>query len=115
MAFRTLLLSENASVPLDGRVWKEAKTLRDAGYGVSIVSPRGDDVDRAPFERIDEIDIHRYEPSFASSTLGYAREYCVALARSRALVRKVRRDGAVDVVHAANPPDLLLLAALPKR
>ena len=45
------------------------------------------------------------------STLGYAREYGQALWRLRKLVRRLSRERRFDVVHACNPPDLLLLAA----
>ena len=41
-----LLVVENYTAPADTRVWLEARTLRDAGYGVSVISPRGAKRDR---------------------------------------------------------------------
>jgi len=34
-----VILVQNLPVPLDRRVWKEATTLRAAGYDVTVVSP----------------------------------------------------------------------------
>ena len=36
-----LIIVENLTVPLDRRVWQEATTLRDAGYVVSVICPKG--------------------------------------------------------------------------
>ena|SRR2546422_2504902 len=36
-----LMLVENMPAPADRRVWPEAKALRDAGYRVSIICPKG--------------------------------------------------------------------------
>ena len=44
---RTLHLVENASVPTDPRVWPECQALRDAGWAVTVVSPRGSRARRA--------------------------------------------------------------------
>ena len=58
-----LFLVENASVPTDPRVWPECTTLRDAGWDVVAVSPRGAVTDTAPHEVVDGVDIHRFAPS----------------------------------------------------
>ena len=105
---------ENLSVPLDRRVWQESLTLRAAGCDVVVVCPQGRDRDTEAFVRIEGIDIHRFPltPSDGGA-IGFAREYAQALWRTARLVRRVARAGRLDVVHACNPPDLLLLAALP--
>ena len=36
-----LIIVENLTVPLDRRVWQEARTLKEEGYTVSIVCPKG--------------------------------------------------------------------------
>ena len=51
---RILILVENLPSPFDRRVWQEATTLRDAGYGVSIVCPTGKGCEKK-FESIDGI------------------------------------------------------------
>jgi len=57
---RVLILVENLPSPFDRRVWQEASTLRDAGYGVSIVCPTGKGCEEK-FASIDGIDIWRYD------------------------------------------------------
>src|SRR5262245_10527381 len=102
---RVLILVENLPSPFDRRVWQEATTLRDAGYGVSIVCPTGKGCEKK-FESIDGIDIHRYAlPHEAEGALGYLIEYSAALAFSFFLSLKIK----FDVVHACNPPDLFFL------
>jgi glycosyltransferase involved in cell wall biosynthesis len=108
---RVLMLVENLSVPADRRVWQECRTLRRAGFEVSVICPRGDDRDEEPFERIDDIDIHRYPPRPAQGgAVGYLREYASACVHMRRVALRLHRRGAFDVVHASNPPDLLLPA-----
>ncbi len=110
-AGRVLIISENAPVPADRRVWNISRTLAAAGWQVVIACAQGTDRDDAPFEVLEGIEIHRYPLRPAGSTLGYAREYGQALWRLRKLVRRLSRERRFDVVHACNPPDLLLLAA----
>jgi glycosyltransferase involved in cell wall biosynthesis len=102
---RVLFLVENLPSPFDRRVWQEATTLRDAGYGVSIVCPTGKGYDKK-FERIDGIDIYRYNlPMEADGALGYLIEYSAALAFSLFHSFRIK----FDIVHACNPPDLFFL------
>lgn len=106
-----LMLVENMSVPMDRRVWPEAQVLHDAGYEVVVISPRGGDVDVAPFEVVDGIEIHRFPSAGGQGTLGFVREYVTAFWHVARLTRRLGRQRAFAVVHAANPPDYLLLAA----
>ncbi|WP_431985760.1 glycosyltransferase family 4 protein [Streptomyces griseoflavus] len=107
---RALVLVENLSVPFDRRVWQECTTLRDAGWEVHVVCPRGTKRDTEPEAVIDGVRIHRYPLRAATGgPAGYLREYGSALWHTVRLARKV---GPVDVVHACNPPDLLFLPAL---
>ncbi|MFE2441683.1 glycosyltransferase family 4 protein [Streptomyces melanosporofaciens] len=106
---RALILVENLSVPFDRRVWQECTTLREAGWEVHVICPRGDKRDTEPEAEIDGVRIHRYPLRAATGgPAGYLREYGSALWHTARLARKV---GPVDVVHACNPPDLLFLAA----
>jgi glycosyltransferase involved in cell wall biosynthesis len=110
---RALILVENLSVPFDRRVWQESQALRDAGYDVSVVCPRGEKHDREPYALIDGIEIHRFPLTAATGGVsGYLREYSVALWRAWRLSRRL---GRFDVVHICNPPDLLFLVALPHK
>ncbi|MEU5000496.1 glycosyltransferase family 4 protein [Streptomyces sp. NPDC021622] len=106
---RALILVENLSVPFDRRVWQECTTLRDAGWEVHVICPRGEKRDTEPEAVIDGVRIHRYPLRAATGgPAGYLREYGSALWHTARLARKV---GPVHVVHACNPPDLLFLAA----
>ena len=107
---RALILVENLSVPFDRRVWQECTTLRDAGWTVDVICPRGEKRDTEAEAEIDGVRIHRYPLRAATGgPAGYLREYGSALWHTARLARKV---GPVDVVHACNPPDLLFLPAL---
>jgi glycosyltransferase involved in cell wall biosynthesis len=113
---RVLLLSENAPVPADARVWNEARTLSAAGYEVVIVCAAIGDHWVKPFEILDGIEIHRFPLSPAApGAMGYVREYSQALWRARRMICRLASERHFDVLHACNPPDLLLLAGLPLR
>ncbi|MCT9089859.1 glycosyltransferase family 4 protein [Streptomyces sp. ASQP_92] len=107
---RALVLVENLSVPFDRRVWQECTTLREAGWTVDVICPRGRTRDTEAEAVIDGVRIHRYPLRAATGgPAGYLREYGTALWHTARLARRV---GPVDVVHACNPPDLLFLPAL---
>jgi glycosyltransferase involved in cell wall biosynthesis len=111
LAGRVLIISENAPVPADRRVWNISRTLAAAGWEVVIACAMGPDRDAEPHEVLEGIEIHRYPLRPAGNALGYAREYGQALWRLRKLIRRLASERRFDVVHACNPPDVLLLAA----
>ena len=109
----TLIIVENDTVPADSRVWSMCLSLRRAGWEITVVSPKGSKRDTSAFERIEGVDIHRFQMAESSgSALGYLREYVLAFARIRRLVRTVSNRKRFDVVQACNPPDFLLLTAI---
>src|SRR5690242_354167 len=111
---RVLFLVENASVPTDTRVWSECLALQEAGFEVTVICPEGTGRDTARSEVRDGIEIHRFSVSHAEGgPRGFAVEYSVAFWRIWRTARRLSRRKPFAVVHAANPPDLLLLAALP--
>ena len=104
-ARRALILVENLPVPFDRRVWTEARTLRDAGWTVCVVSPMGED-GRRWHEWIDGIEVFRYPlRTTGAGLLAHIAEYAVALPASLVLALLVRLRGRIDVVQACNPPD----------
>src|SRR4030088_1552947 len=108
-----LMLVENMPVPSDARVWPECRALHEAGYEVVVVCPQGTEVDAAPLEVVDGVEIHRFPATPGNGPLGFVREYVSAFWHVFWLARRLGRRQAFAVVHAANPPDFLLLAALP--
>jgi glycosyltransferase involved in cell wall biosynthesis len=108
---RVLILLQNEPVPSDRHVWNQSTALARAGYDVTVVCPTGEERDRSRFERIDGVEIHRYEPlRGGGGSGGYALEYLAALRSIRRLARRLARARPFDVVHACSPPDFLLLA-----
>jgi glycosyltransferase involved in cell wall biosynthesis len=109
---KVLMLVENLSVPFDRRVWAECRSLAAAGCRVTVICPRGVERDLDQFEERDGVVIHRFRARPADGgAVGYAVEYAVALTQMWRLVRHLSRETSFDIVHAANPPDLLLLTA----
>lgn len=111
-----LVLVENLSVPFDRRVWQECRSLRHAGLDVTVISPRGIDRDTEVFEEREGIKIHRFPLHAANGgSRSYLREYVEAVWQIRKLIRALSHGQRFDVVHASNPPDILLLLAMPLR
>ena len=108
-----LFLVENLPVPLDRRVWLEANSLRDRGYKVSVVCPKMHGFTKS-YEQIEGIDIYRFPLLFESEgVLGYLIEYPLALALMFWKGLRAWLKNGIDVIHIANPPDLLCYVALP--
>ncbi len=99
----------------EGRVANEARAALDAGWDVDIVAMRKPDEQRQ--EIVDGVSVFRLPLSheWGGGAFAVAREYLgftvLATAKVAALMR--RRRYAVVQVH--NPPDFLVLAALPPR
>ena len=111
-AARVLVISQNAHVPRDRRVWNELRALSEGGYEVTAICPKAEDADgNLRFERLAGVDIFRFaQPRASGSALSYLREYAVAFWRIRRLARTLAGERGFDVVQASNPPDFLLMA-----
>lgn len=106
---RVLIIVENLPCPFDRRVWQEARTLAAAGYGVSIICPKGKGYEKS-FEELEGVAIYRHpQPFEGRGALGYAAEYSWALLAEFMLSIRVLMERGFDVVHACNPPDTLFL------
>lgn len=104
---RALILVEDLPVPFDRRVWSEARTLRDSGWRVTVVCPRGEGA-RRWHERLEGIEVFRYPlPTTAAGLLNHVAEYAVAIPATLILSLLAWRGRRFDVVHACNPPDFL--------
>lgn len=105
------IIIENLPVPIDRRVWQEARTLRDAGYGVSVICPKGSGF-RKSRETLEGIEIYRYWLWEASGPLGYLLEYALAFVGQFRLALRAYARTRFRVIQACNPPDTIFLVAL---
>jgi glycosyltransferase involved in cell wall biosynthesis len=113
VAQKALIIVENLPVPFDMRVWKEALSLRDAGYDVTVLSPRGKGYERG-HEVLDGIHVYRHPlPKEGNSAFGYVREYASALFWEFFYAWWIYLRLGFDVIQGCNPPDDIFLIALP--
>lgn len=109
---RVLIIVQNLPVPLDRRVWLEATALRDAGYSVSIVCPKGPG--DPSFEEIDGIRVRKYAPPPPTrGALSYVWEFAYCWIRALVLVVRTSANEGFDVIQACNPPDTYWALAAP--
>src|SRR5689334_9958057 len=111
-SYKVLMLVENCSVPFDNRVWAEAITLRDQGFQVTVISPKGSSRDRESHACVEDIHIYRYRIPPTTSSIGYILEYTISLLMTFLLSFKVLIMHGFDVIHAANPPDVFFIIGM---
>ncbi len=113
MKKKVLIIVENAPVPFDPRVWKEALSLHKNGYDVTVLSPRDKGYEQG-HEVIDGIHIYRHPmPKEGDSLLGYMREYSCALFWEFFYAWWIYLRRGFHVIQGCNPPDDIFLVALP--
>ncbi len=106
---RVLIIVQNLPVPFDRRVWQEAVTLKENGYLVSVICPKGRNFSTS-YECMRGIHIYRYPPLLeAKSALGYFAEYAWALLCQFHLAVRIYFVHGFAVIHACNPPDTIFL------
>lgn len=105
------IIVENQPVPFDRRVWQEARTLHQAGYRVSIISPKWPQYDSSR-ETLEGIEIYRHRIWEAQGRIGYLFEYAWALASELYLALKIYRRTPFCLLQACNPPDTIFFIAL---
>jgi len=110
---KILMLIENMPAPLDRRVWPEAIALRNHGFQVSIICPKGSTQYQESYICIENIHIYRYQlPEAGHKYIGYIMEYGLAMLMTFYLSFKVLFRHGFDVIHAANPPDVFFMLGL---
>ncbi len=104
-----VMLLENNSYPRDVRPRREAESLVDAGYEVTVIAPR--DPGQRRRERVGGVDVVRFRlPLSLPGAVGFVVEYAVATMALLAHGTIALLRGA-DVLHLHNPPDTLFPVA----
>jgi glycosyltransferase involved in cell wall biosynthesis len=110
---KVLIIVENLPVPFDKRVWKEALALREAGYEVAVLCPRGKGYERG-YELLEGVHVYRHPASGEGNSLfGYLWEYGSALVWEVLYTWWIYLLRGFQVIQGCNPPDNIFLVALP--
>ncbi len=113
MKKKILIIVENLPVPFDSRVWKEASSLHNAGYEVTVLCPRGKGYTKS-YEVLDNIRVYRHPvPPEGNSTFSYVWEYGWALFWEFLYTWWIFLRHGFHVIQGCNPPDDIFLVALP--
>jgi glycosyltransferase involved in cell wall biosynthesis len=113
MAKKIFIIVENLPVPFDGRVWKEACSLHEDGYQVTVLCPRGKGYERN-HEVLEGVHIYRHPmPREGNGAFGYLWEYGCALLWEFAYAWWIFLTRGFQVIQGCNPPDTIFLVALP--
>lgn len=113
MKKKILIVVENAPIPFDTRVRKEAFSLHDAGYEVTVLCPRAKGAELG-YEMIGGVRVYRHPmPEDGNSALGYLWEYGCALFWEFLYVWWIYLRHGFHVIQGCNPPDNIFLVALP--
>jgi len=110
---KILIIVENMPVPLDPRVWKEARSLRAAGYEVVVLCPRNKNAQEG-YEFLDGVHIYRHPMTKeGKGHWGYLSEYTYALFWEFLYSWWIYLRRGFHVIQGCNPPDDIFLVALP--
>jgi glycosyltransferase involved in cell wall biosynthesis len=110
---KILIIVENLAVPFDTRVWKEALSLRDAGYDVTVLCPRNKGFTTG-HEILEGIRIYRHPmPKEGNGAFGYLWEFGCALFFEFFYAWWIYLTHGFQLIQGCNPPDNIFLIALP--
>ena len=113
MEKKVLIIVENAAVPFDPRVWREASSLHKNGYTVTVLCPRDKGYERG-HEVLDGVHIYRHPmPKEGNGLFGYLLEYSCALFWEFLYSWWIYLRHGFQVIQGCNPPDNIFLIALP--
>jgi glycosyltransferase involved in cell wall biosynthesis len=113
MKKKILIIVENLPVPFDTRVWKEASSLQNNGYEVSVLCPRGKGYDQK-HDVIEGVNIFRHPmPKEGNDLYGYLSEYFCALFWEFIYTWWIYFRRGFHVIQGCNPPDTVFLVSLP--
>lgn len=111
MKNRILMLLENNAYPKDSRVRKEANTLVEAGYQVTVIAPTFDNQKRV--ENVNGVTVYRYKgaPNLGG-VLGYLVEYGHSFIMAFFYAWWIYLRHGFDVIHSHNPPEIYVFVAI---
>lgn len=108
---RVLIIVQNLPVPLDRRVWLESQALRDAGFEVSVICPKGPG--DPSYQELDGVKLYKYRPAPATQgVVAFIYEFAFSWLATLFLAIKAYRRDRFDVIQACNPPDTFWALAL---
>ena len=99
------MLLQNSNYSDDGRVIREANALRNSGYEVTVICPRGPAEPRC-MTFANGVRAYQFtQRTIGTGYLGYIFEYAYAMAMMFVLSLYVLLTRGFDIIHAHNPPD----------
>ena len=105
-----VIVNQNAALEIDLRPRREAETLAEAGYTVTLVGgTRSPEAVRAMTGARVHLELYP-QPREGRGVVGQIREQQQAMARALLGLRRAARRAPVAAVHAGNPPDNFFLA-----
>jgi len=110
---KVLIIVENMPVPFDTRVWKEALSLQEHGYEVTVLCPQRRKV-KVGYHLLNGIHVY-YHPMCkeGNSPFGYLAEFACALFWEFWYSWWIYFRRGFRVIQGCNPPDDICLVALP--
>src|SRR5580765_7470179 len=106
---RVLMIVQNSSYPDDTRVFHEATALVEHGYIVSVICP-AEAREKPWHEVLNGVSTYRFAQLYhGTSRASYIWEYAYSVAAMFVVSVIVLFREGFDIIHAANPPDLLVL------
>lgn len=113
MKRKVLIIVENLPVPFDSRVWKEARSLQENGYEVTVLCPKGKGHEKR-YECLDQVHIYRHPVvGEGNSPLGYILEFSCALFWEICFSLWIYLRRGFHVIQGCNPPDDIFMVSLP--
>jgi glycosyltransferase involved in cell wall biosynthesis len=106
------IVVQNLPVPFDRRVWLECRALRDHGYEVSVVCPKGNG--DPSYQVLDGVHLFKYRafPPITRQAM-FVAEYVYSTLATLLNLARVWKRWPFGIVQVCNPPDVLWAAVLP--
>jgi glycosyltransferase involved in cell wall biosynthesis len=106
------IVVQNLSVPFDRRVWLECQALRDHGYEVSVVCPKGNG--DPSYQVLDGIHLFKYRafPPITRQAM-FVAEYAYSVLATLLNLARAWKRRPFGIVQVCNPPDVLWAAVAP--